>query len=208
MDLAAGELWQMRAIMATSDQIGINVTHWLIVDPGTPPRTDAQFALACETQVAASYKALIGASATFKGCSVYRVLPEPATLPAVSGTLAGVGTLGGDLLPKQTCGVVTWTTIFAGPAYRGRIYVPFPAEAGNDADSTPTAGYLASLNALAVAYNNFVAFTAGGVTATIQQVLRHGGDVPIVPTPITSYIVRDKWATQRRRGDYGRRNLP
>lgn len=206
MDLAVGDIWQLRVVCKLADQMAINTTYWFIDNPGVPARNDAQFAIACDSQFAGPYKGVMAPAAAYVQCQVQRVDPLPPTVPAIGAAGAGAGTRTGDPLPRQSCGVITWLTNFAGRAYRGRIYLPFPAEGDNDADSTPVAAYLTQATALANAYNNFVAFTSGGVTASFHQVLVHHASQPIAPTPVTNYRVNDKWGTQRRRGSYGRQN--
>lgn len=83
--------------------------------------------------------------------------------------------------------------------------MPFPAESQNDADQTPTAAYLVVLfNYTSVAIASLLAGVNPN-TNTLESIVYNRASGTGIP--ITSFTARDKWATQRRRGDYGRTNI-
>jgi len=87
---------------------------------------------------------------------------------------------------------------------QGRTYVPFPCPDDNAGDGTPTAGYVTRLANLAVFLSTDLVIVAGAQTATFKPCLYRGG----VDTPrfIQDAVNHDAWATQRRRGSFGRLN--
>ena len=120
-----------------------------------------------------------------------------------------MGTGGATSLPKQTCGLASIKTALAGRRYRGRMYLPFPSVTMDTGDGVPTAGYQVNVvNAVTVmlSVNNI---TVGGRTANWNTVLVHKAGktpIPASPTPITTFVIDGGWATQRKRGYFGRIN--
>jgi len=60
-----------------------------------------------------------------------------------AAALSVTGTAAGDGLPRQTQGLIRWgtATVIAGRRLRGRLYVPAPPEADNDATGVPSSTY-------------------------------------------------------------------
>lgn len=144
-------------------------------------------------------KSLIPSVATYRGIKAQRYYPAPPDLPRVGTAGAGVGLAGPECLSPQTAGLITWRTLQAGRAFRGRSYVPFPTEGSNDATGRPSAGYQ---NAL-LGYANLLLPThvvgAGGDTSSLILILQ-SQEFTVDQTPITSAVIRDYWGTIRRRG--------
>jgi len=119
-----------------------------------------------------------------------------------------------DLLPRQVAGLVVKRTGFVGKRNRGRLYIPFPSEDMNEnVTGVPTDQYVTDLTGLAI---NLMPPGGGGLGNT--------GDTPLwvwVPVlfspstidaslqpPIMDTFGRKAWATQRRRGSFGKANSP
>jgi hypothetical protein len=136
---------------------------------------------------------------------VRRILPRPPTQDAIEKQNAGFGTVVGDLCPKQVCGVLSYKTAYAGRAYRGRTYVPFPAEPDNASLSVPVASYITRLDALGVQLGSNQLIISGASQAVCWAVVFHR----LLGTydQIKSYVSRPWWGTQRRRSDWGRVNI-
>jgi hypothetical protein len=136
----------------------------------------------------------------------------PLWAPAGSIAGNGVGTAGAVHLPKQTCGLISYVDGLSGRAHRGRMYVPFPSSADNVADGVPTVGYVVNLGALLTALLVPIIVVGAGGNTTIQPGLYHRAKVGPPPVPQSITILSGPptpstlWATQRRRGDYGRPN--
>lgn len=204
--MPVGDIMQVTFVCHTGQQAGLNIRHYrvdAIVLPEPPIQAAAD---QMSSNFAAAYQALMSNQATFLGALVRRVRPLPPSSPVQGILLSGPGTVGGDILPKQTTGVITVRTALAGRANRGRIYVPFPAETNSDTAGAPTAGYVTNLTALANMHAAVFTVAAGLGSATWTPVIFHR--VAGTATPVTTALARPFWGTQRRRGDFGRPNLP
>jgi len=139
------------------------------------------------------------------GSKVSFLKPIPRKASGIaSDTASGSG--GAGTLPGQTSSIITWQTTLAGARNRGRAYVPFPPSAAQDTDNSPTAGFKATLQSLADQWA--VPVTIVGTTGSIdlQPTIFHRATND--DTLVLVGLARKKWATQRRRGDYGRPNPP
>jgi len=206
--VSVGDTLRVRIGTYTATQAGINTLALAAVDK-TGDISDVQqsqfIASALAQSLAPLYKPLMAADATFQGLSIQTLNTSPKPLPEVNVAEAGVGTAGGDLLPGQASGVLTLKTAFAGPRYRGRIYIPWAAENDNDAGK-PTAGYITRLDLLGTYLSAQIVLTGVAGTLTLEWVVWHR-DLGVV-TRIDNFRSNMKWGTQKRRGDYGQRNIP
>lgn len=122
-------------------------------------------------------------------------------------TVNVAGTSAGTTLPTQVRPLVSLKTAKAGPAYRGRVYIPTPTTLDLAVTGHPSAAYL---TALAAYIGALVApFSTGGST-WVPGIYHRTPTGPISSTidPLTTTVVSNLWATQRRSGDYGRLNPP
>lgn len=203
--LADGDIIEVRHVSHYDDQVGLNRRYFEVSNSAGGGITDQEAAGGLDGIAAPLYKACMAAAATYRGVSVQRALPAPRTVAVVSTANAGAGLNAGDVLPKQVSGLISLRTDFAGRAFRGRAYIPFPSEASNAADSQPVAGYITVLDNLA-AYliGAHIIAGGGGASATLTGVLWRP------PAGVTytyaQAISSNRWATQRRRGDYGAQN--
>lgn len=200
-----GNLVLVQLFMYRSSQIGITGCHFQIFSSTATSAHLGDVAFEVQTAVSGALVSLMDSDTEILGCKA--TAPEISPLP-----LAGIAVddaTGGEAppgLPGQDSGLITKTTDFSGRTFRGRCYVPFPYTAAQDDDDTPTADYV---ERLAVFANDFLTtqnVTAGGGLVVLKPVLYNRATVVI--TPITGNTPRKKWATQRRRGNYGRANGP
>jgi hypothetical protein len=84
------------------------------------------------------------------------------------------------------------------------MFVPFPPESANDANSHPSGTYLTSLGNLATVLDAAIQIGTPTAVAFAEPILYNR--VTAVKTPITQAFARSLWGTQRSRGDYGRPN--
>jgi len=187
------------------EQLGINSLHYRISGTTGGPVYDDEAAVACDLLINPLYLPLLNANAQWKGLTFQIVgggTPQPYQ---VSATHSNFGTVAGDLMSRQTCGIITKLTAGIGRANRGRVYFPFPGEADNQVTATPVAGYVTRLtnlaNVILVPFN--IAGASGG-TITMQPIIFHR--LSGLSTDINGFRSNQKWATQRRRGSYGRPN--
>lgn len=202
--LALGDIIRVRAASYTANQQGINVVHFRVSSVNGSSQTDLQVATALDTAMEGRYKAALSAQARYRGISVQKIRPLPVTFPQIVTANDGVGLVAGDLMSTQTSGIISSQTNLAGPGFRGRAYIPFPGEASNDVDGTPTAAYVSLIDDLGEMLYEAHPVGAGPNDIVITPVLFHRATATF--TDITGFVARDKWATQRRRGSYGKTN--
>ncbi len=181
-------------------QLGLNICNYKVTTlPGVGPTT-----LTIANAISASYAAIIlppmTTGAVYLGCSVRDLTPVPLPAADTSNVGAGPGTAGINPLPTQVCGLIKLTTAVAGRKGRGRKYIAFPDAANDSVPPRPDVGYQGFLANLAAFFSS--AYTVGVMTMTpiIYHRLSKTGDL------VVGAVVRDTWATQRRRGDLGRTN--
>lgn len=187
-----------------SGQAAVNVRHYRVTQVQGSGATNLVIAQFLDTAFHSKYKPLLCDSARYKGVGVRRIFPLPAETETLTGGNMGSGTATGQALPEQTCGVITLRTDLGGPRYRGRVYIPFPAEDSNDSDAKPTTAYYDNLTLL------------GDVLAAGMSPGSGGNTVDMVPViwsrkygtwrDVTGRQSRFKWGTQRSRGTYGAKN--
>jgi len=203
--LTNDDIISVKSFCFMQNQLGLNVLHYRVTETGGVP-TD---------EIAANYfRALIGPLviaimadlANFQGVGVQILSPTafPTIYDAEDPPLAGQ--VAGDPLPKQTCGLITKRTGFVGRAGRGRVYLPFPAESDSTILDVPSAGYIALMEDYAAALLVINTMTVGGDTAGFIPVIFGSVPGPNQAKPITSWTKRTRWATQRRRSDFGATN--
>jgi len=187
-------------------QVSTNTHKWQLTTltsgasfPSSP------FITAMDAQLAGDYNPLLSNDAEYYGSQVYLLNPiGPPPRPDHVNVNNNPGTGGAGLLPSQSSGLISLYSTTLGKIGQGRTYIPFPAVGGNSADGTPTPTYVSDLNVLAATLKTNFAVVDGGITATFRPCLYRGGTD--VPRFIESSNAQDAWATQRRRGAYGRLN--
>ena len=186
-------------------QVGINTLWYKVTAVGGTPATDQDIADVADAFFGGSIKPLLNNNAEYRGIRVQMYLaiaPIPLFVDVVSTNSAGVGTGGPTSLPKQSSGIISWYTNLPRQANRGRSYIPFPAAEHDSGDGFPDAPYVTALNALRGQIRAFNGTTTGGRTCSLQQVLFKRFTKTFEPVVIG--LARPLWATQRRRGSYGR----
>jgi len=210
-----GDIYQIRFWSSAGAQAAVNVRHYRVGTVNGGGATDGQVASRFSTVFAAAFKACFSAQATFRGVQAQRVWPRPPLQAAFDISAAGVGGVAGDMVPAQVSGIIKLLTQYAGRKYRGRMYVPWVGESDNAAGGVPTSGYLTRLVTLADLMFAPVLVTGEGDFNML----------PIIPVkelidpgPPKKYqlqggynvvldsLARDIFATQRRRGSFGRPN--
>jgi hypothetical protein len=161
-------------------------------------------AILMDATFASLMKALMSNESGYTGTMVQVVAPTRKPF-AVANANAGAGVAGTPGVARQVAGLFSKITSFTGQANRGRFYIPFPAAADDDTNGFPTAGYMTRMGFLAAAVIQNFTITSGADTSTIEAVIFHKGSPGTTTTVITA-TARQKWATQRRRGSYGKPN--
>lgn len=204
MGMLIGDVVRVKVYCSFQDQIAINVRHIKATFDVTGGAELFEVAAQISGTLAGDYKALMVVGARFRGVGCQRVLPAPLSIEEFSAAGAGEGERDSDPLPTQTCGLVSLRTPLAGPRFRGRNYIPFPAEVDNEADGKPSDGYILGLSVIGgfwIAPHT----TVGGSGSTTWR-------AALNPLGVASFInfqaPRDGWATQRRRSFFGAANVP
>lgn len=196
------EVWCQRGSQASVARLAYNISA--IVGAGI---TYGDFVDFMTPLYAPVMKAVLSADAMFRGCLVREVANPPASppAPAFNNASAGAGLVVGNAMPSQVSGLIKFGTRLGGRKGHGRMYVPFPNQTSTGALGDPLPAYVASLTAIgAVVTPTRTIVGAGGGSATFVPCIFHR--VAETVTPISFATPSPSWATQRRRGDFGRAN--
>lgn len=187
-------------------QTSVNTHKWQLTSLTSGSSfSSAGFTADYDTAMAALYAVLLATQATYYGTQVY--LMNPIGLPPrPDSTSANVtsGTGGAGLLPTQTSGLISLRSSTLGKIGAGRSYIPFPYIDAAQTDGTPTTAYTDKLVDLGTFLRSNLLVIQGGVTGTFRPCLYRGG--ADTPRFIEEELSADAWATQRKRGSYGRSN--
>lgn len=203
--IAAGAVLELAYATRQQAQMGYNVIHYRArVTTGQP--TDQDVVDAMDGLAAPLYKAYLPTAVTYWGTKGSVIFPLPRRAMVTQGSNRGAGTVNTDPLPKQVTLVITKQTNNAGRRYRGRTYLPFWGESQNDAGNRPTNAATAAAATIGVALLQAQVIIGVAGTVTIDPILWHRA------TQTYDIITQTRpgilWATQRRRGDFGRINDP
>jgi len=204
-----GDILRMNIFTKDGDQLGM-MTHWRLVNQvnGTG-QTDVQIATEYDSVIESYIKPMINNNATYLGVAVQVLAATGWQSPKYIGTHQGAGTAGATALPRQVCGFINMKTDLAGRRFRGRQYFPFPATAHDTGNGVPSGAYITLLTTYAAdCLLNYLFFGTSPNTVLAPLVIYHrAGKTPIpAPTPVVSVTMPVAWATQRRRGSFGRIN--
>ena len=208
-----GTLLRVTQWCVDSEQASENVNHWSVTTSTGVGITDTDIAAALDAICNATIPPLIYNGATYKGTTaqILGLSASPLFGSSNFGAAAGIG--GAIGMSRQTAGLIRLNTIYAGPGYRGRQYMPFPSTTQDVGLGVPTGAYVAFLSNHRNLYFvvQSVPHIGGGGSGIIKPVLyhRYKPGPPIVPafsTDISSHASSSFWATQRRRGSFGRPN--
>jgi hypothetical protein len=208
----AGDIVETRTLCATIDQIGLNVIHWRTAVVANGGVTLAELAERIDADVAAVYRNWIGSTATYRGVGA-RNLTGDLTIEYHAVTRQGPGLVGG-ILPGQVSGLIALQTLSAGRHFRGRIYPPFPNGSSANSAGEMIPGAVLNLEAIAAAYGIGKTISVGIRQSVFAMCILHRSTLarPIPPasrtTDVSNTVTRSRWATQRRRGDFGETNIP
>jgi hypothetical protein len=195
------ELWTQRAAQASVQRIAYRAQ----VTAGSGV-TYGEFLTSVGTSFQALMLPMIDSTSSFRGMGVREILAPVvgSPSPAYDNSAVAVGTGVGKPMPGQVSGLIKISTAVGGRKGRGRLYIPFPAVTFGDDTDQPTAAYLVLLNALATQVLAPIVVIGGTGTAAFGLVLYHR--TTGLTSPVVSTAGSPRWATQRRRGDYGRLN--
>ncbi len=209
--LAVDDIVEVTTYCKANDQLGLNVFHYKV----TQNALNNSLGRVVESleggaaAASATLRSLMPTICAFAGWSVRIYNPGPSIL-YYDTTGIGAGTVTGDLLPRQCAGLISKRVNVAGRRKGGRFYMPFPGELDNAETSIPTDGYLARLGDLAAELLGALTDSGGNILA-VPVVAKKTIVAGVTNISTTRQIIamnpKQKWATQRRRGSFGRTNV-
>jgi len=205
-NITVGGVVRFRTYYTYPGQVATNSREWQCTNiTGASTFPSPTVLLRLDNDFSAVVKNCMTADATYYGSQLYFLTP-PASPPRPDNNTVnqGPGSDLGEALPLQTSGLISLYSETLGKAGQGRIYIPFPSIDSQGTDSTPDGLYMIDLDNVATDLTTPKVIVSGIVTSTWVPVLYVPGGPP--PKTITKYIARDGWATQRRRGNFGRPN--
>lgn len=204
--LALNDILQVTHYAVQLNQTAYNVLHYQVVATLGASIDEAALPALAKAGVQTGYSLIMNDNASFYGTSSQRLSPLPKGAVFYSGTTLIPGVAGSNTLPKQSCGLISKKTSLAGREYRGRFYAPFPAEEDNDANGFPSPGYQGLLTGLGNYLFQDIPFVVGANGVTLRPVVwsRKLG----IATRIVANSIKIGWATQRKRGTFGKPNPP
>ena len=200
--MAVGDRYRVTFTSRLPGVNGLFTCHYRVASIVGPGATDVEIAQRFGALIPTPLRAVMSNEASYLGVSVQRYHPTPPAVPAFSNTGSGVGSVVAPVLPPQTSGILTWRTLLAGRKYRGRSYIPFPAETSSTNNGRPAAPYVADLNTLATALLGPIVVTGFAGDSTLWLIVQHR-TVPANFTDVQLGLARDYWATVRRRSRAG-----
>jgi hypothetical protein len=207
-----GDLLRVRVICwdPNAQQIGLTVRAFYVESfTGTPGLvTTTNAAIWFDTNLGVKYPDVLYNNAMYYGVDVCHLLPNPTDRPESASANRSNGTRGAVGLPTQTAGLISLYTTDRGRTKQGRIYLPFPAAADCITDGLVGAPYQNNAQAIGNYFTNPVTIINGASSVTGEFVA-----MPIALRlnqfyPFEDALVAGTWATQRRRGGFGPKNLP
>jgi len=201
--LANGDIVLVNFYCYAENQLGMFGCHFRMHDPFTlPDPTDQDMADYMDSTISATLKQMLSDDASYLGASAQVIWPTRKPR-VVSVTGAGIGTQLGVILPKQVAFVITKRSNSASRSGLGRMYIPFPPDSQNESSGNPSNAYTALAGTLKdlLLVNHVVPDDTMTGSGEAQPIIWHRATSTY--DDIVSSTYRDRWATQRRRGDYG-----
>ncbi len=204
--MAVGDIFEVRFVAHGLDQVAINVRHFRTTAETGLGVSQLELAIATSTLYAPLYRGLMGVHAEFRGVGVRRIVPGPPLAEVTTSTASGPGLRTGDPLPSQVSAVISLRTALGGRSARGRAYIGFPTEPDNGTNGRTEAAYLTALNTLATQMRLPDTVVGGVGTLTWEPVV--WSRRLLQANLIIRSFGSERWATQRRRGQWGAFNPP
>lgn len=202
-----GDIIETQVLTSFGNQIGLNVLHYRVATVVSGGTTLAAAAAVLDLGLHAAYKNAICNQATYRGIGMTN-LAAPRSVQTVSQGNLGVGTGGANMSPTQVRGLISWYSNLAGRRYRGRTYIPFVPTNGVTAAGDPLAAYVTIMDAVRAVLQGGFTVTSGAPSTTYVLAIIHRNDNPLSASDVVLGVTRNRFATQRRSGAYGRANTP
>lgn len=213
----SGDIWRVLVESSSVTQRGINQFDFFVNGPVIGAIRDSDLATWFGANIAPNYKTLLYNSGSLDDIQVFRLYPvtsalDPTASPFITTAGSGPGSGGPNALPTQTAGIATFLVDERGRGIQGRKYIPFPSATANAATGLPTGAYTASVSGMLAPMFPAFSLVNGGSSCLLEPyVARVFRPTKTSPWELSARLaignlVHAKWATQRRRGSYGRPN--
>lgn len=203
--LAIGDVLEVKFNCWQPNQLGINALHYIVTGPVTGTPTLEAISDQLSSNAANLYAQLISQDSFYCGLQSRRIAGGAPTgvYTSILGNAAGQAP--GEDLPQVVSGIITKRTGLPGRRNRGRVYLPFPTETDNAAAGVPSVAYRAKLSQWATLLLEPMTITTfGGSSLVLTPGVHHR--VGNTTTIVTGWTAQPKWASQHRRGGYGKLN--
>jgi hypothetical protein len=202
--LAINDIIKAQYVCSDSEQVSINTVYYKVTAATGATVDVLHFATAFEVEIAPAIIPCIANTAEYQEVICQVVNPLPLKAREISHALSAPGTGGAVGQARQVAGLIAFYTDLAGPGFRGRNYVPFPSTAASQAYGVASTAYTTALNNLGSAINGFATASQGAGSVTVDHVLyKRAGQIA---TPVVRVVSRLFFATQKKRGSYGKAN--
>jgi len=208
---AVNDALECRIFCQAQAQASLNVLHYVVVGTGGAGLTLAQAAAPMALTFGALYKVWMPPTADFSGITLQN-LTFPMSSSVVDTASAGPGTTGTELAPRQVSGLIHLRSELAGPRHRGRKYVGFMSSTYLTATGELSVAGGTALGNVGATFGPIKNTLVGADSLAMRLIVRHprlAGPPPVEQfTVVTQVLGSNLLATQKRRGDYGRTNVP
>lgn len=204
-NLSAGDLIRIATYCQSGNQVAQNVSIWVVnsVVGGDYPLQG--LAGPISSTIGPLHKGFMSSTAKYLGVRVNRFAPA-ASDSYSSVAAAGFGSNISDPMPGQVAALLSIRTGLAGRSNRGRKYIAFPPESYNSATGGLTNTALLQLALIGDFYTTRFESTVAGATLSLDPVIL-SRKLGVSQFSIT-YLMRENWATQRRRSFLERGDTP
>lgn len=205
-NLVTDDIFRVMFYTTHRSQVAVNSQQLQVTIVGAATVTDDQMATQLSGIFAPLFKAVMSERARFEGVAVRRFVgPGDTPRTTFSFADAGVGSIAGDMLPGQICGLANLATPLIGLRFQGRMYLPFPGESRSDSDGRPNLLYTDAASLLAVEFTvgHLIMGTVGNATVSFG---RRSGSVGVLFDRYDEHWIDEEWATQRRRSGFSVKN--
>jgi len=120
--MAVNDVLALTVIGSLHGQTVINTMHYVQVE-GVITVGEPLLVAAWIAHCMPDWKAVHSVEYSIEGVMAQRILPVPPSVPFLTTTANGPGTVAGDSLPSSVAVTLTKRTVFAGPRYRGRLFM-------------------------------------------------------------------------------------
>jgi len=198
-------------------QLGESITTWKVNTVTIAP-SDVDVAAALAQLFAPAYRAWMSSDTEYRGVGVKRIEgTDGPTAEVINTGFAGVGTQAGVSAPAQVSGLIRHrsNTYYIGASGKnrlaqGRLFVPFPAAVWIGGSGAMTPAGQAAIDNIAgtIGVSRNIVGIGGNLTMVLGTYVTEGPGPVFTKAFVQSLSISAShlWATQRRRGEYGRTN--